>query len=423
MNSIEKIFKSKLVSNGIWLFVLQVFNTVVPMVTLPYVTRVLGASGYGDFSLALNWILYFQVLVEYGFGYWGARKVAVAGKEEIQDTFSQIFTARIFLAILSFGTMVVVYLLSGKPTSHFVCMAILFCMVIGVAMQLTWLFQGMQNMKFITIVNAISRLVSVVLIFIFVTRENDVYLYCFLYTVTFLLSGIFGLVVAKRQYGVCIKICQFSSALKAIRESWPLFISQAMSKILSGFGITVLGACATSSAIGIYSAVYKIPYTVILFFNPISQALYPDISVQFGISPKAGIERVKKIARIILPFFGMLEMILILANKPIVQLLFGTEYSASSTLLIPLTLWTLFSIVNNFLGIQILVGSEHQKEYSNAFLISAITSIILNILMGKFAGTFGIAYATLLSEIVLTAILWYKVQTVLKEKDNDKTTN
>lgn len=59
-----------------WLFVLQVFNTVVPMITLPYVTRILGASGYGDFSLALNWVLYFQVIVEYGFGYWGARKVA-----------------------------------------------------------------------------------------------------------------------------------------------------------------------------------------------------------------------------------------------------------------------------------------------------------------------------------------------------------
>ena len=60
----KKIRNSKLLKNGIWLLVLQVFNTVVPMITLPYVTRILGASGYGDFSLALNWILYFQVIVE-----------------------------------------------------------------------------------------------------------------------------------------------------------------------------------------------------------------------------------------------------------------------------------------------------------------------------------------------------------------------
>lgn len=77
---IKQLTTSKLIKNGFWLFVLQVFNTVVPMFTLPYITRILGPSGYGDFSLALNWILYLQVIVEYGFGYWGARKIATSGR-------------------------------------------------------------------------------------------------------------------------------------------------------------------------------------------------------------------------------------------------------------------------------------------------------------------------------------------------------
>lgn len=418
MYFIDKALNSKLVSNGIWLFILQVFNTVIPMMTLPYVTRVLGSNGYGNFSLALNWILYFQVLVEFGFGYWGARRIAITGKNEIQDTFSKIFTSRVFLSIISCGIMILVYLLSGKSVSHFICMVILFCMIIGVTLQLTWLFQGMQNMKFITLINSVSRLVSVILIFIFVKTKEDIYLYCFLYSITFLLSGIIGLFIAKKEYDLHIKICKFTEAYKAIQESWPLFISQAMSKILSGIGITVLGVFATSSVIGVYSAIYKIPYTILLFFNPISQALYPDISVRFSISLNSGIERVKKIAKMIIPFFCLISLLILFANKPIVYILFGKEYSDSSTLLIPLTLWILFSIINNFLGIQILVGSGHQKEYSRAFFISAVVSIILNVILGRIVGSYGIAYAILLSEILLTIILGYIIKVIIRESKN-----
>ena len=70
-------------------------------------------------------------------------------------------------------------------------------------------------------------------------------------------------------------------AVSEIKDGWYLFISQAMSKIFSGIGTTVLGFAATSSVVGIYSAIYKIPYIMVLFFSPISQALYPHISVKF----------------------------------------------------------------------------------------------------------------------------------------------
>ena len=95
------------------------------MFTLPYITRILGSSGYGDFSLALNWILYLQVIVEYGFAYWGSRKVATSGREKLQKIYSMIITARIVLMIFSFALMCLVYMLSGKEYTHFACMSIL----------------------------------------------------------------------------------------------------------------------------------------------------------------------------------------------------------------------------------------------------------------------------------------------------------
>ena len=408
----DKIRNSKLLRNGMWLFVLQVFNTVVPMITLPYVTRILGASGYGDFSLALNWVLYFQVIVEYGFGYWGARKVATNGKEQLQNTFSKIITARIVLLVFSFMAMCIIYAFSGKEISHFICMSILFIMVLGVTFQLTWLFQGMQDMKFITIINAVSRTISVILIFVLVKHTGDVYLYCFLYSCTYILSAVIGLYMANKMYGLKVRLCNFYDIKCSLIDAWPLFISQAMSKVLSGFGVTVLGIMATSSAVGIYSAVYKIPYTMALFFNPISQAIYPDISVAFSRSREIGYKRVKKIATLVVPLFAGAAFVIAIFHHTIVLLLFGGEYANSSFILIPLAIWFVLSVINNFLGIQILVASGHQKEYSNAFLVSAICSIFLYVVLGKMMGLNGIAFSTCIAEFLLTILLFFNVKKV-----------
>ncbi|MCB7065273.1 oligosaccharide flippase family protein [Enterocloster citroniae] len=75
--SIKSILEKKSVKNGAWMYLLQIFNTIVPLLTLPYITRILGASQYGMFSIAINIITYFQVIVEYGFGMSATRKLPV----------------------------------------------------------------------------------------------------------------------------------------------------------------------------------------------------------------------------------------------------------------------------------------------------------------------------------------------------------
>ena len=102
MDKIKKMLGTKLFQNGMWLFILQIFNTVVPLLTLPYITRVLGTSNYGIFSLSLNWVTYFQVIVEYGFGFTGARKVSIEGDDDLQNLYSRIISARLLLLAVSY---------------------------------------------------------------------------------------------------------------------------------------------------------------------------------------------------------------------------------------------------------------------------------------------------------------------------------
>ena len=108
VEKIKKLLSSRVLKNGIWLTILQLVNTVIPVITIPYVTRILGTNEYGIFSIALNWILYLQVLVEYGFGLSGSRKVALLKEnshKELNGLFNNIISARIILLIFSFDIL------------------------------------------------------------------------------------------------------------------------------------------------------------------------------------------------------------------------------------------------------------------------------------------------------------------------------
>ena len=406
---------SKVVKNGMWLVVLQIFNMVVPLLTIPYITRVLGTTNYGIFSLALNWVTYIQVIVEYGFAFTGARQVSISSDDNLQKLFSRIITARLILMSFSYVTVNIFgYLLSIDNVSM-ISLNILFAIVVGVAFQLNWLFQGKQDMKHITIINAIARLVSVVAVFCIVKSSEQTYLYCSCYALTFLISAALSLGLANKKYGLKFRLCSLEDAFGEMKQGWYLFISQAMAKIFSGIGITVLGIFASASIVGVYSAIYKIPFVIILLFSPISQALYPHMSVCFKTSLAFGMKKIINIAKFIIPPFIIAGIIIVIFKEKIISLAFGDEYVYYSVIIIPLMMWVVFSILNNFLGIQILVASGNQQTYSKAFTLSSVVSIFFNISLGFLFGIYGVAIAAPVGEILLAFLLYKKVHNLLNE--------
>lgn len=420
MDNVRKLLRSKVAQNGMWLLILQMFNMVVPLLTLPYITRILSTSDYGKFSIALNWIGYLQVIVEFGFGLTGARKVAATdSKEQLSKIHCSIIYARFLLAVFCATILAVICIMSPVEKSQIVCMLILFLMVVAVIFQQTWFFQGISEMRNITVINMISRAISVALIFLLVRRESDLYLYCFLYVSNFLIASLFGMIVVHKKYKVKFCYISFKCVIEEIKDGWYLFISSAMSKIFSSIGITVLGFVAISSEVGIYSAINKIPYIMTILFASVSQALYPHMCKQFTVSFDNGLKQVRRIAKLVMMPFIIVGIIFILLNKPIVLIAFGSEYAKKSTLLIPFVIWVLFSILNNFLGVQTLVASESQKEYSQSFQISTVIMLVLMFLLGRVWGSYGVAGASMLSEMILTVLLLINISVKIKKENKN----
>lgn len=418
MDLIKKVYQSRVFKNGLWLTILQIVNTIAPMLTIPYIMRVLGASKYGSFSIALNLIYYIQVVVEYGFAMTGARKVALAKtQKEIDKIYSSILYSRIVLTIISVFFLVGFTVLGGYDQNTVICMVILFLIVFGTTIQLTWLFQGMQEMKPITVISSISRIISLISIFLFVKTENDLYLYCFLYSLTNVIYGIVGHIIARNKYHIKTIHISLKNILNELRDGWYLFTSSAMSKIFGNIGITVLGLVTVEYEVGIYSAISKITSVAILLFLPVSQALFPYISKVFETSKTDALKIIKLVSISTVFVFSLGGLVIFLYRDLIVEIAFGSEYLKYSLLLLPLLIWMITSIINNFLGIQILVASGHQKEYSKAFTVSMLFLVIYNlILIGKFM-MYGVATAQALSEITLTIILIKSISKIYRKSN------
>jgi len=420
LKGLLKIIKHKSAINGMWLYLLQIFNTVIPIFTLPFITRMLDTSQYGVFSLAINLISYYQVVVEYGFGLSATRKVALL-KERGEDNAynlscieSRIIFARFVLLIVSTIIVFVYTLFSDISQSQRICIYILLMNLVGVVVQQDWLFQGMQEMKYISIVGIICRMVSVVLIFAFVKSPAHLFVYCILYSLSPLLSGIIALVIAIKKYNIRLLVPNIRDIWSEVKDGWYVFTTSFSSRVLSAIGITFLGFYSTTDQVGIYAAIQKIPNVIIMLWSPISQVIYPITSARFCASFKEGQRFVASIRKKILPLFIFPCLIIGGLSKGIIGIAFGEAYAVRFYWLIPLLVWVILSIDNNFYGVQTLLGSGHDKEYSKCFQFGILSTVILNFWGIYIWGADGAAVAPVLSEIILNIMLRYSIKKISK---------
>ena len=346
---LRRFIKSKAAVNGMWLYILQLFNTVIPLITLPYITRILGPTEYGYFSIAYNLISYFMVIVEYGFHMSGARKASLAKNiNELHKTFTSIVISRLLLCLGSFVLALLYACLFIETDKQKLCLILLFLNPLGIVLQQNWLFQGLQRMKFITITSVVARLISLVCIFAFIRDNGDLTLYCVCYSITTVIIGLVGTYFAITKIHVHFVKIQLLDVINELKSGWYVFTTALSSKIFSAFGITVLGFLSTEHSVGIYSAIYKIPQMILLLWNPVSQVMYPINSQKMTASYSQGRKQVNKLAIFIVPVFGLGLLFTALVSRWIIKIAFGVEFSKYYYVIFPLLLWVLFGIIKQF---------------------------------------------------------------------------
>lgn len=400
----DKVF----IKNFLSLAAVQGVNYLLPLMTLPYLVRVLGVDNFGIFSFATAIVAFFAVITDYGFNFSATREISVNkfDKTEITKIYSSVMTLKIILMLLSFLILCIMVFFIPKFNDNLLIYLLCYGVVLGQVLFPVWFFQGMEQMQFITVVNVFSKILSTVCIFIFINDPNDLYLVPVFMSLGAIIGGIYSLRLISKEFGISFKIQSRGELERHLKGGGNLFLTSFLSTLLTSSGILVLGFYASNTVVGIYSAIEKIFRAVVGLFAPITQALYPISCQKLNTGNIADSRKYfKKIFYIIFLLTLITAILICFLSNVIIDFFYGINMLQYVYILQLMMLWLIFSVMNNIIGIQYLSAKRKDKFYLIAFVIGALSTTLLNfILIPKYLID-GIISAMIFGEIILTLVM------------------
>jgi PST family polysaccharide transporter len=396
--------KRRLAENFFSLSILQALNYLLPLITLPYLVRVLGATKYGLIAFAQAFIGYFQILTDYGFNLSATREISInrENKEKISEIFSSVMIIKFCLLFASLLLMSAIVFSFSKFRQDWLVYYLTFGMVLGQVLFPVWFFQGMERMKYITFLNIIAKTIFTVAIFLFVKIASD-YLYVpLLSSLGFIIAGFLSFLIVFKDFGVRFMIPSFDSLKHQLIEGWHIFLSTVAISLYTTSNAFILGLFTNNTIVGYYAAAEKIIRAVLGFLGPISQTIYPYLSKLMNSSKEAGIKFIRKITALVGSLSFVLSLSIFLFSDLIVKFILGTQYTGSIIVLKILSFLPFIVGLSNIFGIQTMLTLNYKKAFSNILVTAGIINVGLSILLVPILKHVGTSIAFLLTEIFVT---------------------
>ncbi|MEO1783965.1 flippase [Thermodesulfobium sp. 4217-1] len=410
--SIKNLFnsqeKKRLVSNFFSLSILQVANYLFPLITLPYLVRVLGPSQYGLVAFAQAFIGYFQILTNYGFNLSATREISInrENPEKVSEIFSSVITIQILLAILSFMVMALVVFSFSKFRDDWLLYFYTFGLVLGNVLFPVWFFQGIERMKYITLLNVLARFVFTIAIFVFIHEESDYIYVPLINSIGMVLSGTVGLWLIFNRFGVNFIMPDVESIKYHLNEGWHIFISTVAISLYTISNTFILGLFASSEIVGYYSAAEKIIRAVQGLSSPMSQSIYPYISRLVSQSKESAIKFIKKIIILIGSFTFIISLLIFIFANLIVKLLLGLQYNESVIILRIISFLPFIIALSNIFGTQTMLTFGYKKTFSRILIFASVINITLSFVLIPIFKANGTAFSALISEIYVSLAMF-----------------
>ena len=366
--NIHKILKSNLFENFLSLGTIQGLNYILPLITIPFLFNQLGVEKYGLTNFSFAFIQYFVVLTDFGFGLSGTRYIAVNrdDKNEINRFLCSATIARLFFASLSF----LIYLLAIffiPSFSKFKLYTLLFFgVVIGNVFNPTWFFQGIERMKYNTLLYTITRTVSILPLFIFVRGEEDFYFIPICYSAGSIISGFFSLLLIKYMF----KMSFFWTSFKEIRivtiDSSRYFFSRVSNSLYTNTNSFILGLVCGNVAVGYYSLAEKIYLALSSVYAPINGALFPYMTK----------EKNQSLIKKVIKWGTLINTSLVVVFYfifPYICPLFFDDFSSQSMMVLSILLVSsIVGMPSTFLGYPFLAAFGHPNYTNNSLIITSL---------------------------------------------------
>lgn len=379
--------------------ILTTANYIFPLITYPYVSRVLGVANIGVCNFIDSIINYFLILSALGMGTVGIREIArnKGNKANLQRTFSQLFTINTISTTIALVVVLIAMHTVPKLQENYELMWIGVLKLVFNYLLIEWFFKGLEDFKYVTNRTIFVRCLYVLSVFIFVRTTNDVSTYYFLTSATIIVNAIINLIYARRF--IKFKLC-FSS-LKALTKSvCTLGVYNILTSLYTTFNVAYLGFVSSETQVGYYTTSTKIHTIILMAFTAVTGVMMPRIASILAEKRYDEYKRLIKKSIFILLLFAIPSVIAIEFFAPtIINIIAGSGYSGS---IIPLRIiapLVLIIGVEQVLITQSLMPMRKDKAVLINSIVGAILGISANFILVPSFASVGSAIAWLLSEV------------------------
>jgi len=409
----------RVAGNFVYLSILNFFNILLPLITLPYLMHTVGKANYGIYSYVYMVVQYVIIFATYGFNLSATKQISQCrdDNEKVNQIYNSVIASKLIIGIVVSSVILLLSRFVFRDDQAPMMFIYGLGMVIGDILTPLWLFQGMEKMKYMTLVNASSKILFTILVFIVIRRSDDYNLIILLNSAGYILAGIMSLFLARRQFGMRIGLSSVKDVMYQFKEGFAVFGSTFGMYLYRNANIIILKQFVPNETVGVYSAAEKVIKGVQSLVAPVVQALFPHLSFRFrNRSDKDNIEMLKKIS---VPFVWVvlfLTVSVFLCAPWISDVLCGgVEFRECVPIMRILTPVILFGEINYLIGILGLVNMNRQKQFFYSVFITGVFSVMFIVTLAARYGAFAAAASMSLSEFLLMILCLFYLLRIKKE--------
>ena len=400
----------KVIKNYLYNLSYQILTIILPIITVPYVTRIFTSEALGNYVFYNSIVSYFSLFAMLGIGVYGTKQIAAAS--DVSSTFWNIYAIQLIASILSIFVYIIVVF--SIPQMEGIVPLIVGITLFANMMDISWLFSGKEDFKKITIRNVVIRVIGVISIFTFVKSSDDLYLYVFL-IVIFDFLGQFVMWVPAKKF---IKRPSFNTRImkKNLHPIVLLFLPQVAISLYVVLDRTLLGLLGSYSDVGIYEQGQKLVSILLKVVSSLGVVMLPRVANLLSERRDKEAQNMVKFSFILynLIIFPMIFG-LIAVNEVFVKLFLGKNFQDVKYVLYVIVFNIMFVGWTNILGYQVLVVRNKNKEFMLSTTIPAFVSVAINIAVIPFFGYIGASITSVVVEILVFAIQWYYSRNIINK--------
>jgi PST family polysaccharide transporter len=391
--------------NILALSLLQVTNYAVPLVSVPYLVRVLHPAGFGLLSFVQAVILLFVIVTDYGFNLTSARTVATC--REDREALSRIFwltiAAKLVLMLASAVVLSAFLFLSHQSREQVLLYGTVFLNVIGAALFPFWLFQGLEDMGYPAAAQACARILTIPAILLFVHKPQDVVIAGAIQGSVLIWAAVFVVPATFRRVRIVPYMPSIPELVVALRSGWHLFVANIAAFSFSSTTVIVLGLVAGKTEVGYFSAAEKLIRSASSLLGPVTQALYPYVSAIRAQSRESALRLIRRSSAWVSLIGAAISLGIFCLAHPIGRIVFGAGFGPSANVLQWLSPLPFLYALSNLFGNLTLVVFEIDDSMSRILTLCTGLNAVLAYGLSVAWGAVGASAATVLTALVMTS--------------------